>query len=102
MSEANKALVRRYFQDAPCRPAAYDEILAPRFLFHTIRRASPTPQTMESGPTDERAAYERIKVAWDISDRLWMWQQLGVLPSISEAVAKAREATAAQTSGKEA
>jgi len=102
MSEANKTVVRRYFEDAPCHPAACDEIFAPRFLFHTIQRASLTPQTMESSPTDERAAYERIKVAWDISDRLWMWQQLGVLPDIREAIAKGREATAAQTSGREA
>lgn len=162
MSEANKTVVRRYFEDAPCHPAACDEIFAPRFLFHTIQRASLTPQTMESSPTDERAAYERIKVVWggwamtidqmlaegdrvmvqwtfrgvhqgeldglpptgkqvtwsginifrladgkiaevwDISDRLWMWQQLGVLPDIREAIAKGREATAAQTSGREA
>jgi len=162
MSEANKAVVRRYFEDAPYHPDACDEVFAPRLLFHTIQRASLTPQTMESSPTDERAAYEQLnavwgswamtvdqmlaegdrvmvqwtfrgvhqgefhglpptgkqvtwsginifrladgKIAevWDISDRLWMWQQLGVLPDIREAIAKGREATAAQTGGSEA
>jgi hypothetical protein len=41
--EANKAVVRRYFEDAPHHPDACDEIFAPRFLFHTIQRAALTP-----------------------------------------------------------
>jgi steroid delta-isomerase-like uncharacterized protein len=115
-------------------------------------RATPTPQTVESSPADEKAAYKQIKAVWggwdmtidqmlaegdrvvaqwtfrgvhqgefhglpathrevawsginifrladgkiaevwDISDRLWMWQQLSVLPDIKEAIATAREA----------
>jgi hypothetical protein len=31
---------------------------------------------------------DRIAEIWDISDRLWLWQQLGVLPGIKEAIAK--------------
>jgi len=148
--EVNKAVVQRYFEDAPHHPDTCDEIFAPRFLFHTIQQASLTPQTVESSPDDERAAYEKMKEVWgswamtidqmlaegdrvmvqwtfrgahrgefhglpatgkpiawsginifrladgkiaevwDISDRLWMWQQLGVLPDIREAIARAR------------
>jgi len=29
----------------------------------------------------------RIAEVWDIYDRLWMWQQLGVLPQVKEAIA---------------
>lgn len=32
----------------------------------------------------------RIAEIWDIWDRLWVWQQLGVLPEIKEAIAAAR------------
>lgn len=34
--EDNKAVTRRYFEDAPFNPDAYDEIFAPRFQFHAI------------------------------------------------------------------
>ena len=158
--EENKALVRRYFEDAPFNPVACDEIFAPRFQFHTIMHASVTPQTVESDPDSEKAAYERHKATfggwhcrieemiaendrvmvrwtnhgthvgelnglpptgkqttnsginifrvadgkivqvWDIFDRLWLWQQLGVLPELKDAIAKAREAILSQQSGK--
>ncbi|MBN1934517.1 MAG: ester cyclase [Anaerolineae bacterium] len=62
--EDNKRLVRRYFEDAPFNPAACDEILAPRFQFHTIMHASVTPQVVESGPDSEKAAYERYKATF--------------------------------------
>jgi predicted ester cyclase len=39
-----------------------------------------------------RIAHGRIAEIWDISDRLWMWQQLGVLPELQEAIAEARGA----------
>ena len=150
--EDNKKLVRRYFEDAPYNPDACDEIFAPSFHFHTIQRASITPQVTESNPQSEKAAYEWLKTVWssdwrmtveeliaendrvmvrwtfqgthqgefsglppthkhvtysginifriadgkiaevwDIYDRLWMWQQLGVLPEIKEAIAQARD-----------
>jgi len=38
-----------------------------------------------------RIAEGKIVEIWDISDRLWMWQQLGVLPELKEAIARARE-----------
>ena len=149
--KAHKALVRRYFEDAPHNPDACDEIFAPTFLFHTIQHASITAQVTESGPQSEKAAYEwlegvwspaygfaideliaegdrvmarwtfhgvhegelsglspthvrvtysginifriangKIAEIWDISDRLWLWQQLGVLPDVKEAIARAR------------
>jgi hypothetical protein len=54
--EDNKAIVRRYFEDAPYNPPACDEIFAPRFQFHTIQHASVTAQVVESCPEDEKAA----------------------------------------------
>jgi hypothetical protein len=158
--EENKALVRRYFEDAPHNPEACDQIFAPSFLFHTIQRASVPSQAEESNPEREKAAYEWLKTTWggwdmtidemiaegdrvmvrwthrgihqgeirglpptfkpmivsginifrvadgkiaevwDISDRLWMWQQLGVLPELKEAIAKAREAILSKPSTK--
>ena len=38
----------------------------------------------------------KIAEVWDIYDRLWVWQQLGVLPEIKEALAKQREELRAQ------
>ncbi|MBZ0318977.1 MAG: ester cyclase [Anaerolineae bacterium] len=150
--EANKRLVRRYFEDAPFNPTACDEIFAPRFQFHTIMHANVTAQVVESSPEGEKAAYEQHKATfggwhfeieemiaeddrvmvrwtshgthigelnglpptgrqttnsginifrvadgkivevWDIFDRLWAWQQLGVLPDLNEAIATTREA----------
>lgn len=52
-------------------------------------------------PTNNRVAYsginifridkEKIAEVWDISDRLWLWQQLGVLPEINEAINRVNE-----------
>jgi steroid delta-isomerase-like uncharacterized protein len=157
--EENKALVRRYFEDAPYHPEVCVEIFAPHFMFHTIQRASITPQVVESSPESEQAAYEWLKTVWggwnitidemiaegdrvmvrwtmhgthqaefhglprtdkqvtysginifrvadgkiaevwDLYDRLWMWQQLGVLPEIRLAIATAREAMLSRLSG---
>ena len=148
--EENKALVRRYFEDAPHNSGACDEIFAPRFQFHTLQRTSVTPQAVESTPQSEKTAYawlrtvwgdwrmtidemiaegDRVVVLWtfhgtqqgeyyglppagrpvtysginifrlsggkiveiwDLCDRLWLWQQLGVLPEVSDAIAAAR------------
>lgn len=149
--EENKALVRRYFEDAPYNPIACDEIFAPSFQFHAIVHTGVTPQVIESDPQSEKAFYEqnqaiwggwhftivdiiaegdrvmvhwtsqgmhqgefhglpptgkqvtnsginifriadgRIAEVWDIFDRLWLWQQLGVLPEIKEAIVKAKD-----------
>ena len=150
--EENKTLVRRYFEEAPSHPETCDEIFAPKFNFHTLQNASITPQTLESNPQSEKAAYEwlksvwssewyftvdeiiaegdrvmvrwtffgtqqgeysglppthkrvayaginifrlhagRIAEIWDISDRLWLWQQLGVLPDLKEAIIQTKE-----------
>jgi ketosteroid isomerase-like protein len=147
--EENKAVVHRYFEDAPSDPAACDEILAPTIRIHTIQHAAVTSQTVESTPESEKAAYAwlrsvwgdwrmtidemiaegdrvmvrwtfhgrhqgelhglaptgrtvtysginifrleggRIAEIWDIYDRLWLWQQLGVLPELRHAIAAA-------------
>ena len=152
----NKAIARRYFEDAPFNPAACDEIFAPHFLFHAIVHTDVTPQAVESNPESEKAAYERHKAiwggwhfkieemiaegdrvmvrwtshgtqlgefnglpptsahttnsginifrivdgkiveVWDIFDRLWAWQQLGVLPDLKTAIAQARESLLTQ------
>ena len=150
-NEENKALVRRYFEDAPHHSDACDAIFAPRLQFHTLQRAFVTPQAVESSPDSERAAYRwlesvwspewrmtidemiaegdrvvvcwtfhgthqgefyglpptnrpvtysginlfrvaggQIAEVWDLYDRLWLWQQLGVLPDLKEAIAGAR------------
>jgi predicted ester cyclase len=147
--EANKKLVRRYFEDAPHNADVCDEIFASSFLFHTVQHASTTPQVIESNPESERAAYEwlrevwspewritidemiaeedrvmalwtfygvhqgnyfglpptnkhvsysginifriangKIAEIWDIADRLWLWQQLGVMPEIKDAITR--------------
>lgn len=44
-----------------------------------------------SGINIFRIAEGKIAEAWDISDRLWLWQQLGVLPDIKEAIIQAKE-----------
>jgi predicted ester cyclase len=150
--QANKAVVRRYFEEAPDHPETCDAIFADCFQFHTIQNASMTPQVVESNPQSEKAAYEwlrsvwspgwrmtiddmlaendrvmvqwtfygvqqgtyygllptnqpvtysginifrlsegKIVEIWDIADRLWLWQQLGVLPDLKEAVLKANQ-----------
>jgi ketosteroid isomerase-like protein len=147
----NKALVRRYFEDARENPDICEDVFAPVFLFHTIQHANVTSQVIESTPKNEKASYEWLKTVWgdwhmtvdemiaeghkvmvcwtfhgrqqaeylglpptnkcviysginifrvvdgkiveiwDIYDRLWLWQQLGVLPDIKEAIMKAKE-----------
>ena len=48
-------------------------------------------QVTNSGINIFRIASSKIAEIWDISDRLWLWQQLGVLPDVKEAIAKVRE-----------
>ena len=56
-------------------------------------------QVTNSGINIFRIADGKIAEIWDIMDRLWLWQQLGVLPEINEAIAEAREAILSQQSG---
>ena len=49
-------------------------------------------QVTNSGINIFRIENGRIAEVWDIFDRLWVWQQLGVLPDIKEAIARRREA----------
>ena len=61
-------------------------------------------------PTHKHAAYSGINIfriengkiaeVWDISDRLWLWQQLGVLPELNEAIMRTKEAMLARPSDK--
>jgi steroid delta-isomerase-like uncharacterized protein len=154
--EGNKAVVRRYYENAQYNPDVCDEIFAPVFRFHTIQHASVTSQVVESTPQNEKASYEwlrtvwgdwrmtidemiaegdkvmvcwtfhgtqkgdyiglppsnkkvtysginifriadgKIAEIWDLYDRLWLWQQLGVLPDVKEAIKKAKESMLAR------
>jgi hypothetical protein len=150
--EENKALVRRYFEDAPYNPNACDEIFAPVVRWHAIQHVSFNNPDFDSNPQSEKEANEWLRTVWsdwhatideliaegdqvvmrwtfygiqqgelfglpptnrpatysginifrivdgriaeisDIYDRLWMWQQLGVLPELKEAIAQIKEA----------
>ncbi len=150
--EENKALVRRYFEDAPYNPDACDEIFAPVVRWHAIQHVSFNNPDFDASPQSEKEANEWLHTIWsdwhatideliaegdqvvmrwtfygtqqdelfglpptnksvtysginifrivdgriaeisDIYDRLWMWQQLGVLPELKEAIAQIKEA----------
>jgi predicted ester cyclase len=60
--EDNKALVHRYYEDAPSHPDACDEIFAPHFQFHTIQHAA--HPDADSSPQSEKATYEWLKAVW--------------------------------------
>jgi hypothetical protein len=62
--QPNKAIVQRYFEEAPSHPETCDAIFADRFLFHTIQNASLTPQVVESSPQSEKAAYDWLRSVW--------------------------------------
>jgi predicted ester cyclase len=149
--DENKALVRRYYEDAPYNPDVCDVIFAARFQFRAIVHTGARPQVIECTPDSEKAFYEQRRAVWgdwnvtieemiaegdrvmvrwtssgthkgeayglsptgkrvtnsgvnifriaegkiaeicDIWDRLWLWQQLGVLPDLKEAIAQARD-----------
>lgn len=50
-------------------------------------------QVVYSGINIFRVENNKIAEIWDISDRLWLWQQLGVLPEIKDVIATARVGT---------
>jgi predicted SnoaL-like aldol condensation-catalyzing enzyme len=57
-------------------------------------------QVTNSGINIFRIAGGKILEVWDIYDRLWVWQQLGVLPELKVAIARARETLLSQQGGK--
>jgi hypothetical protein len=61
--EENKALVRRYFEDAPYHPEACDEIFAPVVRFFSIQHATLNPD-LDSSPQKEKDANEWLKTVW--------------------------------------
>ena len=48
-------------------------------------------EVTNSGVNIFRIEAGKIAEVWDIFDRLWLWQQLGVLPNLHDALAQARE-----------
>jgi hypothetical protein len=60
--EENKALVRRYFEDAPYHPEVCDIIFAPQVPWHALYHTQ-NPD-FNSNPQDEKAAYERHQEMW--------------------------------------
>jgi predicted ester cyclase len=72
-----------------------DRVMA-RWTFHGIH----TGEAFGVPPTGKLVAYAGINIfriedgrlaeSWDIFDRLWIWQQMGVLPATSEFLAQAR------------
>ncbi len=53
-----------------------------------------------SGINIFRIAEGKIAEVWDIYDRLWLWQQLGVLPDIKEAIIQAKASILTQKGNK--
>jgi steroid delta-isomerase-like uncharacterized protein len=47
-------------------------------------------EVTNSGVNIFRIEDGKIAEVWDIFDRLWLWQQLGVLPNLRDALAQAR------------
>ena len=60
--EENKALVRRYFEDAPYNIQICDQIFAPQVPWHALYRTS-HPDFI-SNPQDEKTAYIKHKTLW--------------------------------------
>ena len=75
-----------------------DRVLV-RWTSHGMHRGefnglAPTGKhTTNSGINIFRIADGKIVEVWDIFDRLWAWQQLGVLPNLKAAIAQAIMAT---------
>lgn len=58
----NKALVRRYFEDAPYHPEVCDQIFAHHILWHSLCQSDQLD--FVSDPQAEKAAFERHKTLW--------------------------------------
>jgi predicted ester cyclase len=76
--------------------AENDRVMA-RWTFHGKHQGEfaglpPTnKQVTYSGINIFRIADSKIAEIWDIFDRLWMWQQLGVFPETKDAIARVKE-----------
>jgi len=89
-----------------------DEIIAENDRVMVLWTFYGTQQGEYAGlpPTHKRVTYSGINIfriaegkiaeIWDISDRLWLWQQLGVLPDIQEAILRAKDSMLAHQSDK--
>ena len=62
--EQNKALVRRYFEEAPHNAEVYDEILASEFRVQSIHHATITPAAQERGPKPFKALAAWLNSVW--------------------------------------
>jgi hypothetical protein len=60
--EDNKAIVRRYFEDAPYNPSTCDEIFAAKIHWHALYYT--LNPDFDSTPQLEKEAYERHKKIW--------------------------------------
>jgi ketosteroid isomerase-like protein len=60
--EENKALVRRYFEQAPQNPDVCDQIFAHQVTWHALYRTK--QPDFASSPEVERAAYQRHRQLW--------------------------------------
>lgn len=81
-----------------------DEVLAEGdrvtvvWTFHGVQTGEmfglpPTPKAVSyTGINIFRIADGKLAEGWDMFDRLWLWQQLGVLPDTGEFLAAARQA----------
>jgi predicted ester cyclase len=60
--EENKALIRRYFEDAPHNPAVCDEIFAENLHWHALYHTA--HPDFVSSPQAEKEAYARHRQVW--------------------------------------
>ncbi len=60
--EDNKALIRRYYEEAPDHPEICEQIFAPQVTWHSLVRAQ--QQDFTSTPEEERSAYLHHKALW--------------------------------------
>ena len=60
--EENKALIRRYFEDAPHHPEACDEIFSPQIPWHALYRTD--HPDFVSDPQAEKTAYATHVSLW--------------------------------------
>jgi hypothetical protein len=61
-TKANRAIVRRYFEDAPYNPETCDQIFAPKIIWHTMNH-SDHPEFI-SDPKLEKDAYSSHINQW--------------------------------------
>ncbi|OGO27420.1 MAG: hypothetical protein A2136_02775, partial [Chloroflexi bacterium RBG_16_54_11] len=60
--EENKALIRRYFEEAPHHPEVCDQIFTQQLFWHALHYSD--QPDFSSDPATEKAAYARHKSLW--------------------------------------